>query len=822
MRVSLSWLRDYVDAPADPSVLEAALVRVGLEVEEMIDLSTTVTGPLVIGRVRSIEELTGFKKPIRHCLVDVGNIEPQSIVCGASNFAEGDLVVVVLPGAVLPGDFTIAERQTYGRTSAGMICSARELGLGDDHSGIIVLPPSTKAQPGDEARPVIGLDDIIIDLAITPDRGYCFSARGIARELAHALDLPYTDPASLVTPVAAAPGGYPVTVEDPAGCDRFTAVTVRGTNPNAASPPWMTQRLIAAGMRPISLIVDITNYVMLDLGQPMHSFDLDALKGPLVVRRAAAGETLSTLDGSVRKLDKLDMIIADDSGVISLAAVMGGATTEIGASTTNVLFEAAHWTPLSVAHTARRHKLPSEASKRFERGVDPALTNLGAARAIELLSTYGGGTVDAGVTDVDTVEPRAPIRMVIDHPARIAGVPYPADLPARLLTLLGCAVVPDGRSLVVTPPTWRPDLTEPIELVEDVIRLASYDDIPSVLPPLRPSRGRTPTQKRRRSVGRTLAEAGFVEVLCSPFIAPGSFDALGLPADDERRNAMRIANPLSDEEPLMRTTLLPPLLGTLRRNLGRGHRDVALFEMSLVFQPTVGQPLPPVLPVDHRPTDAQLAAVDTALPAQPWHVAAVLAGERDPAGWWGPGRNATWSDAVEAARVTVAAAGASPVVRSAERAPWHPGRCAELLVDGVTVGYAGELHPEVCVAFEIPKRTCAMELELDAIPLPGITMATSLSNYPAALIDVALVVEASRAADEVQEALVAGAGSLLEDVRLFDVYASDALGADRKSLAYKMTFRAPDRTLTVEEAVAARDGAVAVAADRFGATLRGA
>ncbi|HEY2792834.1 MAG TPA: phenylalanine--tRNA ligase subunit beta, partial [Micromonosporaceae bacterium] len=628
MRVSLSWLRNYVDAPSDPSVLEKALVRIGLEVEEMIDLRTSVTGSLVVGRVQSIEELTEFKKPIRHCLVDVGNAEPQSIVCGARNFAEGDLVVVILPGGVLPGNFEISERKTYGRISAGMICSGRELGISDDHDGIIVLPDSlrgangtadTVAQPGEDARPLVGLDDLIIDLAITPDRGYCFSARGVARELAHSLDLPFTDPASLVTPVTAAPGGYDIRIEDPAGCDRFTAVAVRGVDVSAPSPVWMTKRLIAAGMRPISLMVDITNYVMLDLGQPMHAFDLDKVRGPLVVRRAVPGETLSTLDGTVRRLDEQDIVIADDSGVISLAAVMGGASTEIGAETTNVLFEAAHWAPLAVAHTARRHKLPSEASKRFERGADPALTSVGAARAIELLTTYGGGTVDTGVTDIDTVAPRQPIRMALDHPARIAGVAYPADLPARMLTAIGCDVTPDGDALRATPPTWRPDLNEPIELVEEVIRLAGYDDVPSVLPPLRPGRGRTGTQKRRRTVGRTLAEAGYVEVLNNPFIAAAAFDALGLAVDDDRRNAMRVANPLSEEEPLMRTTLLPPLLTTLRRNLGRGHRDLALYEMSLVFQPTqeqlAGTLMPSGLPVDHRPDDAQLLAVDEALPA---------------------------------------------------------------------------------------------------------------------------------------------------------------------------------------------------------------
>ncbi|HZD97391.1 MAG TPA: phenylalanine--tRNA ligase subunit beta [Micromonosporaceae bacterium] len=824
MRISLSWLRDYVDAPADPDVLEKALIRAGLEVEEITALADTVTGPLVVGRVLTIEELTDFKKPIRHCMVDVGHAngsgEPQSIVCGASNFAEGDLVVVALPGSVLPGGFAISARQTYGRTSAGMICSGRELAISDDHAGILVLPSSTDARPGDEARPIIGLDDIVIELSITPDRGYCFCARGIARELAHALGQPFTDPAGLIAPLVPAPGGYPVRVDDPAGCDRFTAVAVRGFDPAAPTPAFVARRLVHAGMRPISLLVDITNYVMLDLGQPMHAFDLDKLRGPLVVRRAIAGETLTTLDGVSRALDEKDMVIADDSGVVSLAAVMGGATTEIGGGTTAVLFEAAHWAPLSVAHTARRHKLPSEASKRFERGVDPQLTLIAAARAVELLIRYGGGDVQPGVTDVNTVEPRAEIAMAVDHPSRIAGVSYPPDEVAALLADLGCTVVEDGDTLRVTPPTWRPDLTEPIELVEDVIRLASYDDIPSILPPLWPSPGRTPEQRRRRAVGRALAEAGYVEALCYPFLAASAFDALGLPADDERRLAMRIANPLNDEEPFMRTTLLPGLLATLRRNLGRGQRDVALFEVGLVFQPVPGAPPVPVVGVDRRPSDDELAAIDAALPAQPWHVATVLAGARDPGGWWGSGRLASWADAVESARTVVAGAGATANVRSASRAPWHPGRCAAIVVGDNVVGYAGELHPQVCAALEVPERTCAMEVSLDAIPLPDMTMARPLSNYPPALIDVALVVDASTAAGDVQAALVDGAGPLLESVRLFDVYTSDALGAGRKSLAYSLTFRAPDRTLTGEEAIGARDAAVAVAADRFGATLR--
>ncbi|MBX6723292.1 MAG: phenylalanine--tRNA ligase subunit beta, partial [Dactylosporangium sp.] len=369
MRFPLSWVREYVDAPADPAVLERALVGVGLEVESIVDLRTTVTGPLVVGRVREIEELRGLKKPIRWCQVEVGEAEPRGIICGATNFAAGDLVVVALPGCVLPGGFAITARKTYGHVSNGMICSAREIGIGDDHSGIIVLPADLDAAPGDDARPVVGLDDIVVELAVTPDRGYCLSIRGIARELSHALGLSFTDPAAISAPTRTSEPAYPVTVHDPSGCDRFAARVVRGVDPTAESPRWMKTRLVHAGMRPISLAVDITNYLMLEFGQPMHAFDLDKLRGPLVVRRARPGERLVTLDGVDRALDPEDMVICDDTGPVSLAAVMGGASSEVSETTSNVLFEAAHWDAVMVARTARRHKLFSEAAKRWERGV---------------------------------------------------------------------------------------------------------------------------------------------------------------------------------------------------------------------------------------------------------------------------------------------------------------------------------------------------------------------------------------------------------------------------------------------------------------------
>ncbi|MFD2767726.1 phenylalanine--tRNA ligase subunit beta [Micromonospora eburnea] len=849
MRVSVSWLREHVELPADLPTgdLEQALVDLGIEVESIEDLRESVTGPLVVGEVLEIEELTGFKKPIRFCKVDVGAAngtgEPQEIVCGARNFAPGDRVVVILPGGVLPGNFAIGARKTYGRNSNGMICSAKELGLGDDHSGIIVLPEDTKAQPGDDARPVVGLDDVVVDLEITPDRGYALSVRGIARELSHALGVPFRDPAAGDAPGATAEPAYPVEVRDTVGCDRFAARMVRGVDPTAQTPGWMSQRLTVAGIRSISLAVDITNYLMLELGQPMHAFDADRISGPLVVRRAEPGEKLTTLDGVTRALVAEDMVICDDSGPISLAAVMGGETSEVVASTTNVLFEAAHWDPAMVGRTARRHRLFSEAAKRWERGVDPTLPLIALEKAVRLLTEHGGGTAGAEILDVSHVRPRTPVTLPADLPSRRVGVTYSPERVVELLEQVGCTVergtdrldedpgevgvAARGRAevLTVTPPSWRPDLTDPADLVEEVVRLDGYDRVPSVLPTAPPGRGLTWQQQRRRSIARSLAERGYVEVLAHPFVSVELADQLGLPADDPRRPAVRVANPLSEEEPLLRTTLLGPLLGILKRNVGRGQRDVAIYEIGAVFHPRPGVGAPPAMGVDRRPTDEEFAAADAVVPDQPRHVAVALAGEIEPAGWWGAGRAAGWADAVEAGRDVLAAAGIPAdrvTVRAAERAPWHPGRCAELLVNGTPVGYAGELHPAVLAALELPRRTCAMELNLDALPAAPMVAGPAVSTFPPALIDVALVVDESVPAAEVERALVEGAGDLLEDVRLFDVYASEQLGAGRRSLAYKLTFRAPDRTLTGEETVAARDAAVAETARRFGATLRGA
>ncbi|WP_326612882.1 phenylalanine--tRNA ligase subunit beta [Streptomyces scopuliridis] len=842
MRVPLSWLREYVDLPATETGrdVQAKLVSAGLEVETVEQLGAGLKGPLVVGKVLTIEELEGFKKPIRFCTVDVGTAngtgEPQEIVCGARNFSVGDKVVVVLPGAVLPGDFAISARKTYGRTSHGMICSGDELGMGDDGSGgIIVLPPEYEA--GTDAIALLELVDEVLDIAVTPDRGYCLSLRGVARETAIAYGLTLRDPALLDVP---APNsyGHPVKIADPRGCDRFTARTVTGLDPEAHSPIWLRRRLQKAGMRPISLAVDITNYVMLELGQPLHAYDRSRLEGAIGVRRAHEGEKMTTLDGVQRVLDAQDLVITDDRGPIGLAGVMGGANTEIADTTahpetgevqgtTDVVIEAAHFDAISIARTARRHKLASEASKRFERGVDPEAAAAAAQRTVDLLVLLAGGSAGAGVTEI--IAPSAPhtIAMPADHPDRVAGVTYGRETVVRRLQQIGCDVYGQDE-LVVTVPSWRPDLGEPNDLAEEVIRLEGYENLPSTLPTPPSGRGLTERQRLHRRVGRALAGAGYVEALNYPFIGDAVLDALGLPADDERRRTVRLVNPLSDEEPALRTSLLPGLLTALRRNDGRGSHDLALFETGLVFRPTGHETVPVRLPVDRRPTDEEVAALDAALPDQPRYAAVVLAGAREQAGWWGKGRPAEWADAVEAARAVAREAGAELTVRAEQYEPWHPGRCAALFaaVDGeeTLLGHAGELHPRVVKALGLPDRTCAMEIDLDLLERAGagVIKAPRISTYPVATQDVALVVPSEVPAAEVERALREGAGELLESLRLFDVFTGEQIGEEHKSLAYALRFRAADRTLTVDEATAARDAAVALAAERTGAVLRGA
>ena len=621
MRAPLSWLREFAGLPADldAGTLAAALIRAGLEVETVDRAGADVRGPLVVGRVTSYEvEEHSNGKTIRYCRVDVGRHNDPSgsrgIVCGAHNFDVGDFVVVALPGAVLPGDFGIGARKAYGHISDGMICSARELGLGDDHSGILRLTGDDLV-PGADGIPVLLLRDDVFEIAVTPDRGYCLSIRGLAREAAQAIDVRFTDPVDRPVPAAKAEG-YPVRLEFDA-CPLFVAVSITGIDPTLASPRWLSRRVQLAGMRSISLPVDITNYVMFETGQPIHAYDADLLDGPIVVRRANEGEKLTTLDDAVRPLHPDDLLITDGSGPIGLAGVMGGASTELSASTANVVIEAAHFDAMTIARTSRRHKLSSEASRRFERGVDPGASYAAAHRVAQLLVELAGGTLLTEETVQGSVP--APISTTIADtlPSEILGADLDHDTVVSLLHRIGASVDDHGGRLTITPPTWRPDLTDPYDYVEEVGRLTGLDTIEPVIPRAPVGRGLTVSQRARRAISAALATTGFVEVLTFPFISVDELDRLGIAADDERRKLNRILNPLSEMSPYLRTTILPGLLAAAARNRSRGIDDLALFESGSVFFANDPPIVAPRVPVTQRPSADQVAALDRALDASP-------------------------------------------------------------------------------------------------------------------------------------------------------------------------------------------------------------
>ena len=837
MRVPLSWLREYVDVPADATTDDvfAALVSVGFEEEEALGFE--VTGPVVVGQVLSFDEEPQTNgKTIRWCQVDVGEAEPRGIVCGASNFFPGDKVVVSLPGAVLPGPFPISARKTYGHVSDGMIASARELGLGDEHNGILRLAElGLDPAPGTDAITLLGLDDVAVDVNVTPDRGYALSIRGIAREYAHATGAAFRDPAAHEWDDVQPGSGFPITVDDQnpirgrVGASEFVARVVRGVDPSRPTPPWMIARLTLAGIRSLGILIDITNYVMLELGNPVHGYDLDTLEGGITVRRATEGETIVTLDGKERMLSVEDLLITDDSGPIGLAGVMGGGTTEMTDATRNVLIEAATFDPVSIARTARRHKLPSEASRRFERGVDPLIPFVAARRVADLMVELAGGTLDTelggalyGEVFLASIElPRAFVSQLI-------GVDYTDAEITGALETIGCEVsaLDDGDGWEVIPPSWRPDLTDRWTLAEEVARIHGLDRIPSVLPTphgVSAGRGLTPLQKGRRRVANALAAAGFVETPSFPFTTSEANDLHGS-ASGEHVEQVKLANPLDGQAPYLRRSLVPGLLQVAHRNHSRGFTDLALFETGLVFtpEPGVAYGTDEVPPLGERPNDETLAALTSAIPPQPRHVAVLLTGNAAPKR---PGHApvaADLADALSAVEAIGAAAGVRIEVAQGQRAALHPGRTGVLSAAGVEVGYVGELLPAVSAAADLPGRVYVVELDLDGVlSLAGTPeVEASLSGFPAATQDVSLVVGDDVVAGDVRAALVEGAGELLESVRLVDDYRGQGLEAGQKSLTFALRFRADDRTLTAAEATEAKLAGVAVAAARFGATVR--
>jgi phenylalanyl-tRNA synthetase beta chain len=836
MRVPISWLREFVDVPegATADDILAALVAVGFEEEDVHRFE--VTGPVVVGQVLEFTpEPQTNGKTINWCSVDVGEAEPRGIVCGAHNFVVGDKVVVTLPGAVLPGPFPIAARKTYGHTSDGMIASARELGLGEEHAGILLLKSlGLDAGVGTDAIALLGLDDFAVEINVTPDRGYAFSIRGVAREYSNSTGAEFRDPAEAPGLQAYAwdssqPDSFVVSIDDGApvrgrvGAFAFTTRVVRNVDATRPTPAWMVSRLTLAGIRSISLLVDITNYVMWELGQPIHGYDFDKVAGGLTVRRAATGETLVTLDGQSRKLDPQDLVIADDSGPIGLAGVMGGAATEITSQTKNVLVEAGNFDPTSIARTARRHKLPSEASKRYERGVDPRVTEPASARVVQLLVELAGGTVDPlGSSYLDFAAP-TPIELPDGHAERLMGVAYTdAEVDAALVAI-GSSVEAGVGSLLVTPPTWRPDLTDRETLVEEVARIVGYERIPSILPVAPPGRGLTRSQRSRRTVSEALAAAGLTEVQSYPFLAKASNDRFGSPVAGDVP-AMKLVNPLDAQTPWMRTSLLPGLLEIARRNLGRGLVDLALFEVGVVFRPEPGVkygsgPLP--VGNAHPGVDV-LAELNASIPPQPRLVSALFLGDSIEKQ---PGLASVASGIADALAVVQEVAlvlGDDVTIRTGSHQSLHPGRTAEVFIGGRSVGFAGELLPSLADELDLPRVVGLVELDLDALIELGADdiQAVPIETMPAATQDLSLVVAVDVPAGDVLTTVIEGAGELLEHATLVDDYRGTGVDDGQKSLTFALRFRAPDRTLTAAEASAAKDAAAASAAHKHGAVTR--
>jgi phenylalanyl-tRNA synthetase beta chain len=845
MRVPLSWLREFVDVPLDvtPEEVHAALVSVGFEEETIHDFG--LSGPIVVGQVLSFtSEPQSNGKTINWCQVDVGEPEPRGIVCGAHNFIVGDKVVVSLPGAILPGPFPIAARTTYGHVSDGMIASARELGLGEEHDGILRLAAlGLDPEVGADATALLGLDDWAVEINVTPDRGYAFSIRGVAREYAHATGAAFRDPADRAGRVASDvdPAGRvasdegarvsrpaPV-IEDRApirgrtGASVFVTRIVRGIDAGRPSPAWMVARLSLAGIRSISLVVDITNYVMLELGQPIHGYDLDLLSGSLVVRRAQPGETLETLDGHLRTLHPQDLLITDGSGAIGLAGVMGGASTEIGATTTNVLVEAANFDPVSIARTARRHKLPSEASRRFERGVDPEVADAAAARVVELLVSLADGHAEPNGSRLFDVAPREPIVLPDGYIAGLVGADYSDVEILRSLTDIGGSIEPVDHALSVTPPSWRPDLTDKATLAEEVARIVGYDRIPAVLPTAPVGRGLTRKQRLRRSAAGLLAATGHTEVLSYPFVSQSANDTFGGSVAGAVP-AIRLANPLDGEAPFLRTSLLPGLIETARRNLSRGLVDLAIYEIGSVFLPEPGArygsaDLPSGI---IRPTSSELADLLGSIPPQPLRVAALFTGSAISKQPGQPSVPRGIADALDAARQIGHALAATISVRHGSHHSFHPGRTAELFFGDRSVGFAAELLPALADELDLPRVTAMLELELGLlIELADAEVSPSaIAAFPAATQDLSLVLGSEVPAGEVLASIIEGAGDLLEVAHLVDDYRGQGILNGSKSLTFALRFRAADRTLTALEATEAKLAGAARAGERFGATIR--
>jgi phenylalanyl-tRNA synthetase beta chain len=791
MRAPLSWIREFTPVDASPADIADALNQLGLEVEAIDEPGREING-VIVARILDVVAHPDADK-IRLADIDYGEGQ-RRVVCGAPNIEPGMLVPFARVGAMLPGDFRIEKRKIRGIVSEGMLCSARELGLGDDHAGILALPGD--AVLGADVREVLGLDDTVFDLAITPNRPDAMSVAGVARELAAHFGLPFTLDAHEIEPVVDELRGARVVVEALEHCPRFVGVVAGVTM--GESPHWMQRRLTLAGMRPLSNVVDVTNYVMLERCRPLHAFDLGRLAGRgIVVRLARPGEKMTTLDGVERELAPDDLLICDgERAPQAIAGIMGGAAAEVSATTTEILLESAYFEPSGIARTSKRLGLRSEASARFERGVDPNGAGSGAARALELLHLVAAAVPEPGAIDVYPAPVARPrIRVRTARVNQLLGTALTDGELADLFRPLDIAI-DDG---VAAPPTFRPDLEREIDLVEEAARRIGLHRIVRTVPSS-PEKigGLSAAQRDRRAITDVLLGAGYDEVYTLPLVAPADLARAGV----VDRDFVEVENPLRAEESILRPTLMPGLLRAAAFNVAHGEPDVALFETGTVFAaPEAGARLP------HE--EFHIAAVRT-------HAVRRVPHEAD--------RPVDVFDAIAAFEALIQELRiASWTLEPASIAGFQPGRAARILADGIEVGVLGEIAATVVVACDLAAPVVAFELDAGRLCAASRAdrRARTVSRYPASTVDLAFVVASDVSAGAVETTIADTGGELLEEVRLFDVFRSDTIGADNVSLAFALRFRAPDRTLTDDEVGELRRACIDGVVRAHGARLRG-
>ncbi|HET6748810.1 MAG TPA: phenylalanine--tRNA ligase subunit beta [Actinomycetes bacterium] len=803
MRVPLSWLAEHVDVNVPAATLADKLTFAGVEIETVDRVGEDLAG-ILTARVLEVTEHPDADRLVL-VRIDAGG-EDRWVVCGARNFAPGDVVPWAAPGAKLPGGLEVGRRQVRGQWSDGMLASARELGVFDDHSGILVLPPDTPV--GADLVEEVGLHDTVLDVKPAPNRGDVLSMRGIAREVAMLLGSELK-PLDLTVPEAGPPaaGLASVAVEDAEGCPLYVARVVEGLDAARPAPLWMARRLYLYGQRPLGAVVDVTNYLLLDQGQPLHAFDLDRVPGQrIVVRRAREGETLRTLDGRDRRLTAEDTLITSGEQPLALAGIMGGEDSEVRHDTTRVLIESAHFPPATVRRTMRRLGMSTEGGQRWARGVDPEGAEPVCDQAARLMASLAGGAVAAGRLRAGPgVGERPAIRLDWARSAVRLGAPADPGFAAGHLRAVGCRTeVPDDRTVVAVPPSWRFDLELWADLEEEVARRWGYDQIPATLPGATGGR-LTDEQRLRRQARQVLAGMGVTEAQSYPFSSQAALDRLGLDPDDPRRRALRLANPISEEAPELRTTLLPGLAEVVRRNLARGLPGVAVYELGAVFLPDGDDP--------------------DGLPAEPLTLGLLLSGQRPAGRFDDPTPPFDFADVKGVVEGLVAALGVEGVGYRAEGPmPYHPGRCAAVLVGQRPVGLLGQLHPRVAAALELPAASFAAELEVAPLlaAVPRMRPAPTPSPYPELSFDVAFMVPPGVADADLEAVLREAAGELLARLTLFDAYAGPPLPPGHRNLAYRVALQAADRTLTDRDGTAVRDRMAAAARERLQATLRAA